>query len=59
MAAADFNAGCQTLAALNRAGRVPRCPVCGAVLAFSSSDQIEGADYYRCPADGERVKWWW
>lgn len=59
MAAVDFNAGCRTLADLNRAGRLPQCPVCGAVLSFSSSDRVEGADYLRCPADGEVFKWWW
>lgn len=59
MAAADFNAGCRTLADLSRAGRLPRCPVCGAVLSFSSSDRIEGVDYYRCPVEGDLVRWGW
>ncbi|MDK2975222.1 MAG: hypothetical protein PWP08_1593 [Methanofollis sp.] len=55
----DYNAGCRTLAQLSRAGRVPRCPLCGAVLEFFSQDRIEGADYYECPADGEIFKWMW
>lgn len=59
MAGIDFNAGCRTLAQVHRAGRLPRCPVCGEVLRFGSRDRVEGADYYHCPRDGEQVKWEW
>lgn len=55
----DYNAGCRTLLELNKARRLPRCPLCGALLEFSSQDRVEGADYYRCPEDGERIKWEW
>ncbi len=55
----DYNAGCRTLLELNKARRRPRCPLCGALLEFSSQDRVEGADYYECPADGERIKWMW
>lgn len=55
----DYNAGCRTLAELSRAGRGPRCPVCGAALEFSSRDRVEGADYLRCPRDREVFKWMW
>jgi len=55
----DYNAGCRTLLELNKARREPRCPLCGALLEFSSQDRVEGADYYECPADGERIKWMW
>lgn len=55
----DYNAGCRTLAQVHRAGRVPRCPICGAVLSYGSTDRVEGADYYECPVDGERIKWEW
>jgi len=55
----DYNAGCRTLLELNKARREPRCPLCGALLEFSSQDRVEGADYYRCPADGEIFKWMW
>jgi hypothetical protein len=55
----DYNAGCRTLLELNKARRLPRCPLCGALLEFSSQDRVEGADYYECPEDGERIKWMW